>query len=414
MKASWGGSWSDLPKAIKPRSRWLLLILLPLAGALFFAAALKAVSPVDYANSDFFTFWLSGHLAAKGQDPYLASTWTGAHQQFGATWIPNATFIYPQPLSLMFVPLGLLPLYTAFIIWAVVSQFMIVASLVLLLRARPDLQASHLVLPLAAGVIIFRPTMVTLHNGQLAGLLLLVESAVVYLWERGKWGQGAVLLPILALKPNLGVPVILFLSIYLVYRRQARALLLGALAGVLLIALGLLQNPAWIGEFWHAGNSKLSQIFGSAPTIWGISAYYCSHQRPCSVAFGTVGATVILIGCAWLVWSRRRALSPMNGVALASTAMLLLTPTAWPYDQLLLVIPVLAATLGLAEAQYPFLPTALIFLAVDVIAWVLLGISASTQTEIWNAAIPLIVLGLIAWHMSADRSARQPLASDTP
>ena len=267
--------------------------------------------------------------------------------------------------------------------------------------------STAIVLPLAAGVVISRSTVVTLHNGQLAALLLLVVSAIVYLWEKGRWGHGALLLPVLALKPNLGVPIILFLSLYLIYRSQIKALLLGAVAGLVLVVLGLLQNPSWIAEFWNAGNTKLSQIFGIAPTIWGLSAYLCNYNRGCSLAYGALAATIILVGSMWLVGSNRKGLSPMNIVALASTIMLLLTPTAWPYDQLLLVIPIVAVTLGLANAGFAFLPVALIFSGVDAIQWILLGVSASIGIEIWNFAIPLSVLGLLAWHLSVENRTAQ-------
>src|SRR5512146_543776 len=115
MRALQGTSSPGTANIIKPRERRLRMLLLPVLGAVFWLVALKVISPVDYANSDFFTFWLSGHLAALGQDPYVAGTWIAAHYQFGATWIPNATFIYPQPLSLLFIPLGLLPVHGAFV-----------------------------------------------------------------------------------------------------------------------------------------------------------------------------------------------------------------------------------------------------------------------------------------------------------
>lgn len=407
MKALPHADPSDLSAVRRLRGFWAWLGLVPLLGVLFLVVARKAVSPVEYANSDFFTFWLSGHLAALGQDPYIASTWTQAHHEFGATWIPNATFIYPQPVSLLFIPLGLLPVYPAFVVWAILSQFMILASLLLLLKARADVPAVRFILPLIAGIAIFRSTVVTLHNGQLAALLLLVTSAIVYLWEKGGWAQGAVLLPLLALKPNLGVPVILFLSAYLIYRRRIQALLLGAFAGLLLIVLGLLQNPRWIAEFWSAGNTKLAQIFGIAPTLWGISTYLCKYNGACSLTYGALASTLTLIAGTWLAWSNRRVLSPLNVVALACTVMLLLTPTAWPYDQLLLLIPIVAITRGLANAGVAFLPVALLFPAIAAIGWVLLGVSASIETEVWNFAIPLLVLGLLGWSLSVENRKAQ-------
>jgi hypothetical protein len=301
----------------------------------------------------------------------------------------------------------LLPVYPAFVAWVVLTQFMMLLAFLLLLRARPNPQAGRFVLPLAAGLIVFRATLVTLHNGQLSGLLLLIVSAIAFLWERQKWWQGALLLPILALKPNLGVPIILFLSLYLLGRRQLRALFTGAGAGLLLLAIGWVQDPRWIAEFWNAGNTKLSQIFGFAPTLWGISAYLCNHSQPCSMGYGAAGVLLLLGMLAWLAWSVRNILTPLPVAALAVTATLLLTPTAWPYDQLLLVIPIVAATLSLANGSYPFLLIALLFVGMDIMSWLLLGVSASIQSEIWNVALPLTAFALSAWSLLVEKRAEQ-------
>jgi hypothetical protein len=57
----------------------------------------------------------------------------------------------------------------------------------------------------------------------------------------------------------------------------------------------------------------------------------------------------------------------------------------------------------LAKNGYGYLPTSLIFLAIDVFALILLGVSAKIQMEIWNAAIPLFVFGLLVWCLSKNR-----------
>jgi hypothetical protein len=83
--------------------------------------------------------------------------------------------------------------------------------------------------------------------------------------------------------------------------------------------------------------------------------------------------------------------------------MLLVTPSALPYDQLLLMIPIITVTMNLAKNDYPFLPTALIFLAFDALAFLLLGISASIEREYWNAMVPLFVFFLLTWFLSRKR-----------
>ena len=76
---------------------------------------------------------------------------------------------------------------------------------------------------------------------------------------------------------------------------------------------------------------------------------------------------------------------------------MLLTPYTWPYDQLLLAVPIITVMMELARRGAPFLPTALIFLGFDIAALLLLGVTARIQSEIWNALIPLGVLSLLVW-----------------
>jgi hypothetical protein len=384
-----------------------LIILIPILSIIFFFIAVKIVNPIEYPNSDFFTFWLAGHLAILGQNPYITNIWIGGHNMFGASWIPNATYVYPLPLSLFFAPFGLLPLYQAFILWNFFTQYMIILSVSLLLMLNPGKLVKKFILPLFAGVIIFRPTLITLVNGQLSGFLLLVIVCMIFLWEHGKWWQGSALLPILALKPNLGVPIIILLSIYLIFQRKTSSIIAEVLSGLALITIGLAQNTNWISEFLKAGNIKLSQTFGFSPTIWGISALICKYRMNCSVAFGTILGLIFMIAYLYFLTRKQSNISPALAVGFAISIMLLLTPYTWPYDQLLLIVPIIIFTMSLAKAGYRFMPLALIFIVIDVIAIILLGISAIIQMEIFNAIIPLSVFSLFIWYFLNSRNGFQ-------
>ena len=346
-------------------------------------------------------------MATLGQNPYLTDIWVGGHHQFGASWIPNETFIYPIPVSLLFVPLGLLTLYQAFVVWVMLTQYMIISSVALLLRLYPAQLIKRFFLPLLASVIIFRPTIITLINGQLGGFLLLVLVCIIYLWESGKWWQGTAFLPILALKPNLGIPIIVLLSIYLIMQRKITSLIAGGISGLALLILGLVQNSNWILEFLNAGNIKFSQTFGFSPTIWGLSTLLCNYKLNCSLGFGSAFGLIFLIGYIYLLVRKQKLLSPALVVGLEITVMLLLTPYTWPYDQLLLIVPIITVTMSLAKAEYRFMPTALIFLVIDIVSLVLLGISARIQMEIWNVMIPFTVFSLLAWYLSKNRKDSQ-------
>lgn len=309
-----------------------------------------------------------------------------------------------MPVSILFAPLGVFPLYNAFVIWTILSQCMILASVTLLLRTNPSLLTKYLFLPVAAGVILFRPTILTLINGQITGLLLLIICIVIYLWEKEKWWQGSAVLAILAIKPNLGVPLIVLLSIYLVQQRKIKSIIAEAVSGLILLFVGLLQNHNWVVEFWHAGNTKLSQTFGISPTVWGISTSFCNFAPNCTIGYGLSISVLFIIGYLYLLVKRHSVLSPSLVAGLAITITLLLTPYTWAYDQLLLVVPIVTTVMLLAKDGYRYLPVSLLFVAIDIFAFLFLGLAAKIQLDIWSVSIPLAVLFLLVWYVSKNKS----------
>ena len=168
---------------------WYIMILTFLL-SVFYIVATKISYLVDVPNSDFFTFWLSGYLTSEGKNPYDGPTWIAGHHQFQANWIPNATFIYPVQIALLFVPLGILSPFQAYIVWNVLLQVMIISSLLVIMKIYTGRWINHYYLPIIACVAIFRPTVVSLINGQISALLLFMVALIMVFWERGKWKTG--------------------------------------------------------------------------------------------------------------------------------------------------------------------------------------------------------------------------------
>jgi hypothetical protein len=130
-----------------------------------------------------------------------------------------------------------------------------------------------------------------------------------------------------------------------------------------------------------------------------MSGFFCYHKLNCTIGYGIGAGLLLLVGYLFLLTRKQKYLSPTMVVSLAILVTLLATPYTWPYDQLLLILPIIEVTMKLATNSYRFLPTSLIFLVIDILAFILLGISARFQDEIWNVAIPLIVFGLVIWYL---------------
>ena len=108
-----------------------------------------------------------------------------------------------------------------------------------------------------------------------------------------------------------------------------------------------------------------------------------------------------------------RRLSPLLlALSLSLPAALLVMPYGWAYDQVLLLVPLAVATLAAARAGFPYLVSALLFLAVDLLAIVLLLLAAAAGEDTWSALVPLVVWVLVLW--AARRSARPFRPAEPP
>jgi hypothetical protein len=388
--------FTTLLKEVRMRWYWwgLLVLLLSLAS---YALAVRIVNSIDYLNNDFFTFWLAGHMVMHGGDPYSPVQWVAGHHSFGVTWIPNQVYVYPLPLSLLFAPLGLFSLHEAFIVWVALSIMMILVALALLLKTLTG--PGRFVLPLVAGIIFYRPTILTLFTGQVSSLLLLLVTITVTLWEKGKWEWGSLLLPILMLKPNLGAPMVVLLGLWLLFQKRYKAILAMLVMGLILLGIGFVQNPHWISAYWGIGNNKLAETFGGSPTVWGLGALISHNQITFTLVFGSLACLLVLFGFLRVLLHSRDTLRPVSVLALTICVTLLLTPYTWTYDQLLLIFPLTAAILAMDRVGVPFMLTAGVFLGIDLLAVILLVFDTFLQVEILNVLVPLAVFGLCLLYL---------------
>lgn len=215
-------------------------IFLILLLAAFIMVAFSLVKNLDaYHNKDFFTFWLGGRLTAQGQDVFDETDWVGAHAVYGATWIPNLYYVYPLTTAALFVPLGILPIESAAVIWLIASFIFIVASLLLLLRLWRVPAWTKFIIPFTLGLLLFRPVDLIFLMGQIDGLLLFLIVFALYLISQGKNPPAHILLGFLILKPNIGVPVLCLYALWLLWQKKWKDLIFLGGSTLLLLLLPL-------------------------------------------------------------------------------------------------------------------------------------------------------------------------------
>ncbi len=320
------------------------------------------------------------------------------YPQYETSLALNPAFLYPLPLAFFFVPFGLLPFHSAYIAWVTLTQLMILASLVMLLNPGNDLRTKLFFIPLLAGTVLFRPTLLTLTQGQVSGLFLFALAWIAFLWQKGKWFWGGFLLGFLALKPNLGLLIILLAAIWLCLQKRASAIFGTLASGIFLLVAGLIDNPGWVVQYWHVGGNKLAETFGDSPTVWGLGALISHNAPTATLIIGGLAGLLILFGFFRASLYAGAALAPLSILALAVTVTLLITPYTWTYDQLLLLLPITAVILAMDRQGVRFPLTASLFLLIDVLVVVLLFFDVLLQVEILNVVIPLVVFGLcLGW-----------------
>jgi len=381
----------------KQRIFWLIVALCLLVMACILIA-IRVVDAMDHhqIGIDFYNFWLAGHLVSQGQSPYNTVQWAAGYPPYQLDIDLNPAFLLPLPLALLFAPLGWLPFHTAFIVWVTLLQLMIVLALGIILTFSSHHRSKLLFIPLLAGIVLFRPTILTLIQGQVSAVLLAVLVVIALLWDRQKWFAGGVLLGFLVLKPNLGVIIIALLGFWLLLHSHWKAVIGVAASSLVLMVAGLAYNSNWIIEYWSIGSHKLVHTFGGSPTVWGLGALICHRNTVCMLGFGGIATILLVLGFLWLVISLKN-LNPVTIIALVVTLTLLCAPYTWTYDQVLLVIPLTLVALAIDRPGLRSVLAAALFPVIDALVLIVLILDAGLHVEILNVFVPLVVSGLHAW-----------------
>jgi multidrug transporter EmrE-like cation transporter len=379
----------------RPVRSWLFAVCgLALLSVLWIIAHHIVIS-LRYADSDFFTFWLGGRFVVSGLDPYDATIWTAAHNQYGAIWIPNPAYVYPLPLAVLMSPLGAIDLFSAYQIWIILSGVMILAASWLVF-GRPTQRADlAFALPWLAGVLLFRPVIVTLRNGQLGGFLLFVLALGCSLAaDKKDWGAGAVM-GFLSLKPALDLPLLGLIVLWMLSRRRWRFVggTLGSMTALFL--LGWIYDPQWVGRLAGSGSPKLFFYVGNFPTAWGLGTALCGSRGTCSWLLGGGLAAAGTISFAAAAYLRRKSLQVWEAASLAVPVALFASPYVGVYDLLLLLLPIGASLTRLRDRGTPYLFVTTLPIWIDLVSLILVLVAAHVGLDLWSSVLDLLVLGLV-------------------
>jgi len=372
----------------------LVTVTVVVLGALFYFRAMQNYAHQDYTNSNFFFFWLSGHMIRLGQNPYDQNQWLAGHAAFGATWIPNKIFPYPLPLAFLMVPLGLLPLGQSYIVWQIISQIIIAITVYVLLQHWQEQPQRILFLPLTIFLLFFGPVFLTLQVGSIGPLALGAVLLSILFLEKDQSFLAGFALALTTLKPPQGVTILALAGIWFLARREWKAILGIGLGGIFLLLLGIIRDPLWLVKFHGASEAVLDRTLGIHSNIYSFTYLACSQNLSCMWIFGTIG-TILALGLGGIyLWHNRERLTPWEAFNIILPLGFVSTIYLWSYDQLLYVIPITWIAAKLIERTKSYIPAFIFLIVLDLFSFIALVVQANTHKDLLSIVITILMLGM--------------------
>lgn len=390
---------ADVPAVATRKIPWRIIAIIVVVVIIIIVAAYLIAGSQDYfrANgSDFFSLWLAPRLLVEGKNPYNPQDWIPPHKFYGAHWIANPTYLYPLPLAILLVPLGLLPIETAAIIWVALNLAAILIAFTLILSIWGRKWAYKYLIPAFFGIFLFRAIAETLRLGQIDVMLLLCLAIGLNLWHKKKWFAGGLIIALIIIKPQIGVPLLGFLSFWLLCKRLWKPLAGEAITVILLFFAGWLINHSWVHAWIGIGSTKLEATYCCTPTIWGLAFLSCRFNFTCFLPLGVI-FTAILAAIMLFVLYRIRLSDPTFAIGLSIPAALLISPYLWVYSQAILVIPILIIMVLLDEKRWPYLAVATFPLIIALFASAMVIVSIQVGIDVLSSIVPLSVLIMLGY-----------------
>ncbi len=348
---------ADAARADNAGSLRIARFILASSAALLIAYVLiwLRISPVDLGRSDFTSFYVGGTLL---RDGHGAALYNQALQQWLHSRLiapdrePNLPFVNPPLAAFVVLPATLLPLAAAFHVWSLVEVAVLAAAVIIAARNAPWSPSTPLLWRSAAvaAALASLGTWTVLMQAQWTPVLALGIALAYRSWKRGHEATGSLILVVAAgmAKPQLALGLMAFL---LGWRR--RRIILGAVAGAVVLAVGCL---ALVGS---SGIGGFIGMLAASTTRWdlrnmlsfvGVVGSYFGNGAPAHA----VGALATATACAAAVWFGsmvRRDPSRLDIALIGATLLSLLAAPHAYSDDLVMLAPVFVIAVAIGSRR---------------------------------------------------------------
>jgi hypothetical protein len=366
-------------------AEFLVVGICTVAFALNAAGILTTLITDDYARTrDFICYWASGHQLAQHANPYDGhAIFLLEHPDGAPAGLPPLLMRNPPPALLLVLPLGLLGVRAASLLWSLLMLISLVLSVSIIAAMHGRSKSKVNILAYT-----FAPALCCLIAGQLAIFVLLGLVLFLRFQQTRPFLAGASLW-LCALKPHLFLPFGVVLLVWIVAGRRYRVLL-GAVAaiGLSTATVYILDPSAWAQ---YAQGMKAEEIQTQA--IPCVSAILRLIVSPGSMWLQFLPAA---LGCVWglAYWQRHRAhWDWMEHGSLLMIVSLVVAPYSWGLDQTVLLPALLH---GLYRSRSRDLAMVLAFLSATIAFGNFLGVPIrSVAFYVWTAPVWLV------WYLFA-------------
>jgi Glycosyltransferase family 87 len=342
---------------------------------------------------DFVEYWAAGHLIAAHENPYDGDRMHELERDAGRT--EDGILMWNPPWTLPFVlPFGLLPVRMAHLVWLALSLGVLGFCADRLWQLYGGDRERRWIGWLL--VLTFVPTLFALSAGQITPLLLLGVVGFLFFMDRKFETLAGVAAVLIAVKPHLAYLFWVALLLWSIRERRWRTLAGGIVAGLVLTAIPLLFNPQVLQQYWHTFTQKPPAQYRS-PTI-GTVLRLAFGEEQFRLQF-----LAMIPGLLWFVphwWTQRRDWIWKEQLPLLLTVSVLTTAYGgWPFDLVLLLLPVMVAATTVARHGWNAVSVLALglFVALNVIAVTQLALQVEYFWFIWITPAVLSAFLLVRW-----------------
>ena len=393
MPPAYAGGFHTFMKISIPKPLGIFITLIIL-GVLIFARVQISLG-FDVANSNFSFFWLAGRMILDGENPYDETRYLAGHDANAMDWRPNRIFPYPLPLALFCIPLGFFSMQAAYTIWQVFTLLSFALTIYLLLKHQQRNAQLSLFLLIFFFLLFWGPLYLTTHAGTISILPVLILLATILLLEKDQPLWAGIVLAFTMLKPPQGLSILLLAGIWFLAKRNWKAIAGVAIGGLLILVVGLIQDPQWIQKFLGAGDAVMDRTLGVHSNVWAFAYLGCDGASPCSNILGGVLSASLLGVAALLLWRNQAQWSAWEAMNLIIPVGFVSTIYLWAYDQLPYVIPIVWIVGTLVQKQRSILLAFFFLILLDLASIFALVQQAFTEKDLWSLSTTILVLAFL-------------------